>query len=120
MYFEDDYDYLQHLKSPGTALLQPVGLSHDMSPDQRKESEGTAGHHVSSCIIMRKVANFFVIYQASLPEELFGHEVMVEGHLDKVLPVSGTATCIEINFNLCSPKTCPSLPLCPIREVWNT
>lgn len=51
-----------------------------------------------------------MIYQASLPEELFGHEVMVEGHLDKVLPVSGTATCIEINFNLCSPKTCPYVP----------
>ena len=27
--------------------------------------------------------------QANLPDELFGQEVAIEGHLDKILPVSG-------------------------------
>ena len=25
IYYDDDYDYLQHLKEPGTAVLEPVG-----------------------------------------------------------------------------------------------
>lgn len=25
IFYDDDYDYLQHLKDPGTAVLEPVG-----------------------------------------------------------------------------------------------
>ena len=26
IFYNDEYDYLQHLKQPGTAVLEPVGL----------------------------------------------------------------------------------------------
>ena len=27
IYYDDEYDYLQHLREPGTAVLEPVGVS---------------------------------------------------------------------------------------------
>ena len=30
--FEDEYDYLQHLKEPGTAVLQPVRMADRDQP----------------------------------------------------------------------------------------
>ena len=33
IYFDDDYDYLQHLKEPGATVLEPVGDSLQSATD---------------------------------------------------------------------------------------
>ena len=42
IYFDDDYDYLQHLKEPGATVLEPVGDSLQSATDGKV--------HVHVCI----------------------------------------------------------------------
>ncbi|XP_064383556.1 protein LTV1 homolog isoform X2 [Halichondria panicea] len=63
--YEDEYDYLQHLKEPGTAVLQPVRMADRDQPTIGGEKK------------------------LGLPGDLFGTEVAVEGKMGKILPVTG-------------------------------
>ncbi len=40
IYFEDDYDYLQHMKAPGTAVLEPVGLGPTENDETATRRQG--------------------------------------------------------------------------------
>ena len=91
--FEDDYDYMQHLRAPETAVLEPV-MREASGAEGRTTKEdkvswskwrvsADVADYVTDCVFV-----YFLI-KVHLPASVFGAEVTVEGQLDRVLPITG-------------------------------
>jgi hypothetical protein len=52
IYYEDEYDYLQHLKPPGSAVLEPVGLGQAAAagPGSRAATGPGLGNQKQVCV----------------------------------------------------------------------
>ena len=99
--YSDDYDYLQHLREPGSSLMEPGPTLKEPDSVLRepgptlKEPDPTLKEPGSVRSQQRGEG------PPSLPAELFGSELVVLGKLEKVLPVTGTYLYIRMCVCVC-------------------
>ena len=99
--YSDDYDYLQHLREPGSSLMEPgptlrEPVSSLMEPGPTLKEPGPTLKEPDSVRSQQCGEG-----PPNLPAELFGSELVVLGKLEKVLPVAGTYLYIRMCVCVC-------------------